>query len=215
VIPCYNEEEGLGRILENKPSFVDEIIVVDNGSTDNTNDVARKYGSIVVHEKRRGYGQAYKAGLPMASGDIIITSDGDNSYPLTNLGIMLSCMEGGHYDFVTGCRFPMADRNAQPAINKIANYFISWLIRALFRIDLRDSQSGMMAFKRDLLNTIKVQNTDMGFSQEIKIMAFLSPKIKCGEVHISYLKRLGKVKFNKINAVQNLCSVLHLYFIRP
>jgi len=73
----------------------------------------------------------------------------------------------------------------------------------------------MMAFKKDLLNVIKVQNTGMGFSQEIKIMAFLSPKIKCGEVHISYLKRIGNVKFKKINAVQNLCSVLYLYFTRP
>ncbi len=211
MIPCYNEEKGLGEILENKPFFVDEIIVVDNGSTDDTNDVARKYGSIIVHEKKRGYGQAYKSGLPAASGDIIITSDGDNSYPLTNLEIMLSCMERGHYDFVTGCRFPMAHKNAQPAVNKIANYFISWLIRFLFRIDLRDSQSGMMAFKKDLMNAIKVKNTDMGFSQEIKIRAFLNPKIKCGEAHISYLKRMGNVKFKKIDAVKNLYSVLCLF----
>jgi len=215
VIPCYNEQEGLREILENKPFFVDEVIVVDNDSTDDTDDVARKHGSIIVHEKKRGYGQAYKTGLPLASGDIIITSDGDNSYPLTNLGIMLSYMERGRYDFVTGCRFPMAHRNAQPALNKIANHFISWLIRVLFRIDLRDSQSGMMAFKKGLLDAIKVQNTDMGFSQEMKIRAFLNPKIKCGEVHISYLKRIGSVKFKKINAVQNLWSVFRLYLTRP
>jgi len=215
VIPCYNEEEGLKAVLENKPFFVDEVIVVDNDSTDDTYDVARKHGSIIVHEKKRGYGQALKSGLPTASGDIIITLDGDNSLPLTNIEIMLSYMEKGHYDFVTGCRFPMAHRNAQPAVNKIANHFISWLIRVLFKIDLRDSQSGMMAFKKDLLNVIKVQNTGMGFSQEIKIRAFLNPELKCGEVHISYLKRIGNVKFKKINAVQNLFSVLYLYFIRP
>jgi len=214
VIPCYNEEEGLREILENKPSFVDEVIVVDNGSTDNTNDVALKHGSIIVHEKRKGYGQAYKSGLPAASGDIIITSDGDNSYPLTNLGIMLSCMEKGHYDFVTGCRFPMVHKDAQPFINKIANYFISWLIRALFKIGLRDSQSGMMAFKKGFLDAIKVRDTGMGFSQEMKIRAYLNPKIKCGETHISYLKRIGDVKFKKIDAVQNLYSVLCLYFTR-
>lgn len=211
IIPCYNEERGLKGILENKPPFVDEVIVVDNDSTDNTKDIAKKYGAIIVYEKSRGYGQAYMAGLPKTTGDIVITSDGDNSYPLSNLVTMLSYMERGDYDFVVGCRFPMVHTNAQPAINKIANRCISWLIRVLFKINLTDSQSGMMAFKKSVLDEIKVQNTDMGFSQEMKIKAFLNPKIKCGEVHIFYLKRLGEVKFKKVNAVKNLFAVLSLF----
>lgn len=211
MIPCYNEEAGLRKILEGKPSFVDEIIVVDNNSTDNTKDIAEKYGAIIIYEKNRGYGQAYKSGLPKTTGDIIVTSDGDNSYPLSNLDIMLSYMERDNYDFVVGCRFPMIYKNAQSTINKIANRFISWLIRVLFKIDLTDSQSGMMVFRKFVLEEIKIENSEMGFSQEMKIRAFLNPKIKCGEVHIFYLKRMGEVKFKKMNAMQNLYAVLSLF----
>lgn len=211
IIPCYNEETGITRVLKTKPIFVDEVIVVDNNSTDKTSDVAKKYGATVVHEKKIGYGQAYIAGLPKASGDIIVTLDGDNSYPLFELEKMLLHMEKRHYDFVNGCRYPLIHKNVQPFINKITNYFMSWLIRVLFKINLKDSQSGMMVLKKGILEKIKIQNTGMGFSQEIKIKAFLHPEINCGEVHISYLKRIEKVKFKKIDAVKNLYSILVLF----
>jgi len=81
VIPCLNEEEGVQRVLGALPSFVDEIIVVDNGSTDGTAAVARKLGAIVISELSRGYGRAYKTGFSRATGDIIVTLDGDHSYP--------------------------------------------------------------------------------------------------------------------------------------
>lgn len=214
VIPCHNEEKGIQELLRGKPFFVDEVIVVDNDSTDNTKDVSEKCGATVVYEKKRGYGQAYKSGLPRASGDIIITLDGDNSYPLFELEKMLSYMERGNYDFVVGCRYPLVHSNAQPLINKIANCLMSWLINILFRINLRDSQSGMMVFKRGVLDEIKIKNTDMGFSQEFKIKAFLNPEITCGEVHISYLKRMGNIKFKKIDAIKNLCSAFGLYLFK-
>lgn len=158
-----------------------------------------------------GYGYAYQTGLPKAKGDIIVTLDGDNSYPLFELEKMLSYMEKGHYDFVVGCCYPLVHENAQPVINKIANYFVSCLIRVLFKINLIDSQSGMMVFKKEVLKKIKIQNTGMGFSQEIKIKAFLNPEIKCGKVRISYLHRIGNTKFKKIDGIKNLYSVLLLF----
>lgn len=211
VIPCYNEEKGIGSVLAKKPFFVDEVIVIDNNSTDRTADVAKKYGATVVHEKRRGYGYAYQAGLPKTSGDIIVTLDGDASYPLFELEKMLSHMERGCYDFVSGCRYPLVHKNVQPVINEIANYLISWLTRVLFKINLIDSQSGMMVFKKSILKKIKIRNTNMGFSQEIKIKSFLNPDINCDEVRISYLKREGKIKFKKIDAIKNLYSFLSLF----
>jgi dolichol-phosphate hexosyltransferase len=119
-------------------------------------------------------------------------------------------MQKSGCDFVNGCRYPLVDKNAQPTINKISNYFISWLIRFLFGIRLKDSQSGMMAFKKDILNAIKINNTKMGFSQEIKIKAFSAPAIRCGEIHITYLPRIGKPKFRKSDGINNLLSVLSL-----
>ncbi|MBM3789314.1 MAG: glycosyltransferase, partial [Acidobacteria bacterium] len=70
VIPCLNEEEGIVQVLSRMPRFVDEVIVVDNGSTDRTAAVARSRGARVIHENVRGYGRAYKTGLVRARGDI-------------------------------------------------------------------------------------------------------------------------------------------------
>ncbi|MGA2263274.1 MAG: glycosyltransferase family 2 protein, partial [Acidobacteriota bacterium] len=85
VIPCLNEEEGIAQVLSRMPAFVDEVIVVDNDSTDRTAEMARSFGAHVIHEKIRGYGRAYKTGLMRAQGDIIVTLDGDHSYPVDGI----------------------------------------------------------------------------------------------------------------------------------
>ena len=72
VIPCFNEEKGIGTVLQRMPDYVDEVIVVDNNSADGTARIAEAHGARVVHEKRKGYGSAYQAGLPQARGDIKI-----------------------------------------------------------------------------------------------------------------------------------------------
>ena len=69
IIPCLNEEQGIERVLTRMPAFVDEVIVVDNGSTDRTSDVARGFGAKVVREDVRGYGRAYKTGFGQATGE--------------------------------------------------------------------------------------------------------------------------------------------------
>ena len=81
ITPCLNEEQGIEQVLRRMPEFVDQVIVVDNGSTDRTPDVARSFGAEVIREPVRGYGRAYKRGFAAATGDIIITLDGDHSYP--------------------------------------------------------------------------------------------------------------------------------------
>lgn len=212
VVPCYNEKAGLEIMLRYKPWFIDEIIVVDNDSCDGTADVAHRYNAVVVYEKRRGYGYAYQAGLPEASGDIIIAIDGDCSYPLGETEKLLVYMEKNNLDFVVGCRYPLAHKNAQPTLNKIANYSIAWLIRALFRINLMDAESGMMVFNQNILSEIIIRNTGMSFSPGIKINAFLNQNIKCGETHIFYLPRVGKSKFRRIiDSLQTFYFVLSMW----
>src|SRR5438128_10374520 len=89
VIPCLNEEQGIQEVLREAPSFIDEVIVVDNGSTDRTAAVARQMGAHVVTELSRGYGRAYKSGFSQATGDIVVTLDGDHSYPVDALSYLL------------------------------------------------------------------------------------------------------------------------------
>src|SRR5271163_3668926 len=89
IIPCLNEEQGIEKVLRRMPSFVDEVIVVDNGSTDRTSDVARSLGAQVIREEVRGYGRSYKRGFASATGDIIITLDGDHSYPPDAISYLL------------------------------------------------------------------------------------------------------------------------------
>jgi glycosyltransferase involved in cell wall biosynthesis len=212
VVPCYNEQEGLDKILRSKPPFIDEVIIVDNNSTDSTVDIAKKYGATIVHEKRKGYGQCYLTGLSKVRTDIVVTLDGDNTYPMAEIEKLLLYMENERCDFVSGCRYPLADKKAQPVIIQFANRSISWIIRALFKINLKDSQSGMMAFKRGLLNKIDMHNTGMGFSQELKIKAFLRRDVCCSEAHICYGMRTGRVKFNRmVDSIKNLYSTICLW----
>jgi len=211
VIPCFNEEEGLDKLLQSKPQFVDEIIVVDNASTDATPQIAAKHGAKVVYESRKGYGQAYLTGLPRATGDIIVTLDGDDTYPMSEIEKLILLMEKEDCDFVSGNRYPLTNKNIQPVINQYANWLISTLIRLLFCIKLADSQSGMMAFKRGILNKMKLFDTGMGFSQEIKIKAFTRKDFKCRELWISYRLRIGEVKFKSLNdGLRNLFSAIRL-----
>jgi len=79
VIPCHNEEAGVAAVLAQMPSMVDEVVVVDNASTDRTAEVARGAGARVVFEARKGYGRAYKTGFAAARGDVIVTMDGDGT----------------------------------------------------------------------------------------------------------------------------------------
>ncbi len=101
-----------------------------------------------MHEKRRGYGQCYLSGLSKVRTDIIVTLDGDKTYPITEIEKLLLYMENKHCDFVSGCRYPLVNKKAQSVINKVANSSISWLITVLFKINLKDSHRACWLLKR-------------------------------------------------------------------
>src|SRR4029077_8485130 len=89
VIPCYNEEDGIQAVLAQMPPIVDEVIVIDNASTDRTAELARAAGAEVVFEGRKGYGRAYKTGFAHARGDILVTMDGDGTHPPESIPLQL------------------------------------------------------------------------------------------------------------------------------
>lgn len=215
VIPCLNEEQGIERVLRRMPEFVDEVIVVDNASTDRTADVARSLGAIVIHEDVRGYGRSYKKGFSMASGDIIVTLDGDHSYPPDAISYLLEAFFHLEADFLNASRFPVRDRHAMSFKHKLGNLVLSLVMSLLFFRWVRDSQSGMWVFRRDILKEMQLLSDGMAFSEEIKIEALLHPTARFEEISILYSSRLGEIKLNPWrDGIQNLLFLLKKRFAR-
>jgi dolichol-phosphate hexosyltransferase len=196
VIPCHDEETGIRNVLERVPKDVDEVVVVDNASADRTAEVARSLGARVVAEPRRGYGAAYKAGLAVATGDLIVTLDGDGTYPPEAIPSLVDTLLDRGWDFLSACRFPLADGRAMPLSNQIGNWALTLATATLFFHPMRDSQSGMWVFRRSLLERLRLTSDGMSFSEEIKLEA-LAKGARFGEAPIEYGDREGTVKLRK------------------
>jgi len=196
IIPCLNEEQGVEQVLRRLPEFVDETIVVDNGSTDRTSEVARAFGAKVIREDVRGYGRSYKTGFASASGDVIVTLDGDHSYPPDALSYLLEAFLHLEADFLNASRFPVRDPQAMSFLNKLGNLILSLAMSILYLRWVRDSQSGMWVLRRSILDDLKLTSDGMAFSEEIKIEALKSRRARFVEISIQYSSRLGETKLN-------------------
>jgi glycosyltransferase involved in cell wall biosynthesis len=196
IIPCLNEEQGIEQIMKRMPEFVDETIVVDNGSTDRTSEVAARFGARVIREDVRGYGRAYKTGFGFASGDLIITLDGDQSYPPDAISYLLEAFLHLDVDFLNTSRFPVRDPKAMSFMNKMGNLALSLVMSILYFRWVRDSQSGMWVFRRSILKDMKLTSDGMAFSEEVKIEALKSDRVRFAEISIQYSSRLGETKLN-------------------
>jgi glycosyltransferase involved in cell wall biosynthesis len=215
IIPCLNEEQGVEKVLRSLPEFVDEIIVVDNDSTDRTSEVAAALGAKVIREEVRGYGRSYKRGFNNATGDVIITLDGDHSYPADALSYLIEALLHLDVDFLNASRFPVRNRRAMSFKHKIGNLVLSLAMSMLFFRWVRDSQSGMWVLRRAILKEMKLESDGMAFSEEIKIEALRHPRIRFGEISIQYSSRLGEIKLNPWrDGFQNLAFLLKKRFFR-
>jgi glycosyltransferase involved in cell wall biosynthesis len=215
IIPCLNEERGIESVLRAMPEFVDEIIVVDNGSTDRTAAIAASLGAKVITEELRGYGRAYRRGFSCATSDLIVTLDGDHSYPVDGVSYLLEAFLHLEVDFLNASRFPVRDARAMSFKHKFGNLVLSLAMSILFFHWVRDSQSGMWVFRRSILREMKLEADGMAFSEEIKIEALRSPCIRFGEISILYSTRLGEKKLNPWrDGIQNLAFLARKRFLR-
>ena len=196
VIPCYNEEDGVREVIGRMPGAVDEVVVVDNNCTDRTAEVARSLGARVVAEKTPGYGAAYKAGLKAAISDLVVTLDGDGTYPPEEIPRLVDTLIDRNWDFLSACRFPLSDGRAMGLSNRIGNGVLTAAAAMLFLKPIRDSQSGMWVFRRRVLERMRLTSDGMAFSEEIKLEALLRGHA-FGEAHIPYGARIGEVKLQK------------------
>ncbi len=194
VIPCFNEEKGIVEVLNCMPEFIDEVIVVDNGSTDRSSVFAEDKGAKVIYEERRGYGRAYKAGLLNATGDIIATLDGDGQHPSNSIAPIINYILDKELDFVSASRFPLDNSGSMSFRNIIGNKIQTYTMRILFGYKIMDSQSGMWVFKRYILDRLTLSSNGMSFSEEIKIESLQHKDIRFGEFKIDYIERIGETK---------------------
>jgi glycosyltransferase involved in cell wall biosynthesis len=196
VIPCHNEEQGIAAVLQQMPPVVDEVVVVDNASTDRTAEVALAAGARVVFEGRKGYGRAYKTGFAAARGDVIVTMDGDGTYPPDSIPLLLYVLVEERLDFMTARRWRSRSGESKSPIRLLGNAILSGAMMALFFRFIIDSQSGMWVFRRNVLGKIDPRSDGMALSEEIKILAFKHPELRCLEMPIYYGERIGESKLN-------------------
>src|SRR5438270_8690915 len=178
------------------PEFVDQTIVVDNGSTDRTSDVAGSFGAEVIREPVRGYGRSYKRGFSWATGDLIVTLDGDHSYPPDAISYLIEAFLHLNVDFLNASRFPVRDPRSMSFKHKFGNWMLSLAMSVLYFRWVRDSQSGMWVLRRSILKDMNLESDGMSFSEEIKIEALKNRKVRSAEISIMYSSRLGEIKLN-------------------
>lgn len=221
VMPCLNEQEAIGTCIEKAKralkhlSILGEVIIADNGSTDNSVAIAKRLGARVVHQPLRGYGAAYLAGLGAAQGKYIVIGDSDDTYDFTDIARFLTPLKNG-YDFVIGDRFKgNMHREAMPWANRyIGNPILSGLLRLLFSTDIRDCQCGMRSFTADAYQGMVLQTTGMEFASEM-VVKVLEADLKILEIPIDYAPRAGDSKLNPMrDACRNIRFLLTHRFTR-
>lgn len=200
VIPCLNEEEGVGICISKiqevffQLGIEGEVIIVDNGCTDNTINIVKSFSDPrirIVHQPRRGYGNAYLAGFKYAEGKIIIMGDADNSYDFYDISRFLEALKEN--DFVIGNRASI-EYGAMPSLHRyIGKPMFSFLMKSFFNLKISDSHCGFGAIKKEALDKLNLKSGGMEFASEILIKA-RKKGLKIAEIPIVYSPRIGESK---------------------
>lgn len=196
VIPALNEEEALPKLLPEIPTWVDDIVVADNGSTDDTPDIARSLGARVVTVHNRGYGQACMGAIhALQPTDVVVFMDGDASDDPTEIGKLLDPIADCRADFVIGSRTlgtPQAGSLTPQQI--FGNALACQLIRLIWGHRYTDL-GPFRAIRRSALESLSMTDTNYGWTIEMQVRA-LRFGIRTLEVPVSYRRRLGHSKIS-------------------
>lgn len=218
VIPAIDEERSIGLVLDELPfERLREVVVVDNGSTDSTVEIAQRHGATVIHEPRRGYGSACLAGLAHLRAKskpptIVVFLDGDYSDHPEELPALIDPIIANRADLVIGSRM-LGDNppDALPPHSRLGNWLAGLLIRLFFGVPMTDlGPFRAIAWRR--LEELKMEDVDFGWTVEMQAKA-AQQKLRYLEVPASYRKRIGQSKITGTLSGSFKASVKILYTI--
>ena len=212
IIPTINEEAGIGLVLDSipkDPGLRIELLIIDTDSTDRTKEIATSKGARVINESRRGYGRAYKTGFENARGDVIVTLDADCTYPAEEIPRLVRLLNDEKLDFINCDRLAKMEKGAMSTKHRFGNWVLSTTMNLLFHTGLRDSQTGMWVFRREVLPRLELTSDGMAMSEEIKIEA-ARKGLRLKEVPVQYRPRKGEVKLRSwSDGSKNLRFLFH------
>lgn len=174
VLPCLNEEKTIQYCIQQaqegikKTGLVGEVVVADNGSTDQSVNLAKELGATVINISKRGYGAALNGGIKAANGDFIIMGDADSTYNFEHAPRFTDELLKGH-ELVVGNRFlGGVERGAMPVANKyLGNPVLSFIARKLFNSNIGDFHCGLRAFTKDAYSQMDLKSDGMEFATEM------------------------------------------------
>lgn len=198
IIPAYNEAESITHVISDIPNIVDEVIVVSNNSTDNTEINAKKAGATVLTETNKGYGYACLKGMEYIADqnskpDIIVFLDGDYSDYPEELTKIVKPIINDNIDFVIGARVKRLREQGSMTLPQI---FGNWLATSLMTLFFRAKFSDLgpfRAIKYDKLLALNMEDKTYGWTVEMQLKA-LKQKLTCTEVPVNYRNRIGVSK---------------------
>jgi len=195
IIPALNEEEAIGTVVREVPrDIAGEIVVVDNGSTDRTAEVAQAAGARVIREPMRGYGAACLAGAMAANHtDILVFLDGDRSDDPREMPVVLGPLLNGHADLVIGSRTTgLAEKGALTSHQRFGNRLVTWIVRLLYGVTLTDI-GPFRAIRAPVLRDPGMEHKTYGWPVEMIVKA-AKKGYRVVNVPVSCRKRIGVSK---------------------
>lgn len=205
VIPCRDEAAALPAVLANVPAGW-RVIVVDNGSTDGTADVARSLGADVVTEVRPGYGAAVHAGMLAADAEFVAVMDGDASMRLLDLVPMLDLVDAGHTTMAVGRRRPVS-RGVWPWHARVGTKLLAGWIRRQSAFPIHDLAPMRVCRRTDLLD-LGVEDRRFGYPLELMLRAARAGWTVT-EIDVAYDRRAAGTRSKVSGSVRGTARVIH------
>jgi glycosyltransferase involved in cell wall biosynthesis len=220
IIPTRNEAQAIARVLADIPSdLVNEVIVVDNHSSDQTPAIAARMGARVISEARRGYGRACLTGLASASApDVVVFLDGDYSDRPAELPLLLAPITAGRADITIGSRLAgPRTPGALPWHALFGNWLAASLITHLYGLEISDL-GPFRAARAEILRAVELEETTYGWAVELILKGAIRG-FRIVEVPVSYHPRIGKSKISgtlrgTIGATWFILSLIARYYFR-